>query len=260
MAGIRWLLTIVPTGMPRTSEIAMDGRALALGLVVSLGSALAFGLVPALRAVRDAPPRVGGTRSDGIGGGRHRLRNALVGAEVALALVLLATTALVIRSVGVIRAVDTGFDTADVVTFTLNLPGSTYPDAAARRVAARELEEGLAALPGVTSAGLGVGVPTRGGRSERVRPAEAAESEARPVLTRAASPGYLATLGVRPVRGRPLDARDDEAGIARVFEQLLQEHAAGTLAPSPSHDVVADEYQIRKTARAFAAVVDGCVR
>lgn len=83
-------------------------------------------------------------------------------------------------------------------------------------------------------------------------------------------PFHKPILGLTPVHGAaadvitalgyPVVAPDDEAGIARVIEQLLQEHAAGTLAPSPTHEAVAAQYEIRKTARAFAAVLDGCVR
>lgn len=226
LAGLRGLRALMPGGLPRASEVGLDARVLGVALAVAALAALLAGVLPAARTLRSAPARVVGGRSDGVRGGGGRLRSVLVGAEVALAMVLLATTTLVIRSVELVHEVDTGFRTAGVVTFTVNLPDNHYADDDARRLAATRLEEAVAAVPGVVSSGVGVGVPARAWRSARVRRPESPDDEGQSVIVRYASPGYLETIGLAPLRGRPLSPGDDAAAPAVA---LVNERVAGAL-------------------------------
>jgi predicted permease len=213
--------------MPRTGEIGFDPRVLAAGMVVAVGSVLLFGLLPSIRAIARSPGRLSTARTDGVRMGRSRLRGMLVGAEIALAVVLLATTALVLRSVTAIRNVDTGLRTQGVMAFTLNLPESRYPDDATLSHVVERVQEELAAVPGVGSVGVGVGVPARRWRSVSYRLAEdAAGDDARSVFTRFATPGYLFTLGVSVTRGRGLNAADGAATgrVALVNERFARTH------------------------------------
>ena len=228
-AGLRGLVMLMPEGMPGAGQVTLDGRVLLLGVAVALGSVLLFGLVPALRTVGSGAHRLGTGSVRGAARGGGRLRSALVGAQLALAMVLLATTLLVLRSVDALRDVELGFRATDVAALDLNLPEARYPDEAALRQAVRELETALAAVPGVSTAGLGVGVPTRFWRSAAFRLAEdPIGAEPRSSFVRFATPSYLATLGVTPVRGRGLRPADDELAprVVLVNELFARRHWA----------------------------------
>ena len=135
-AGLSLLVWLAPSGLPRLDEIAINGPVLAFTLVISLVAGALFGLIPVLRF---GEPRVAalkeGGRSASEGPTRHRARNALVVAEIALALVLLVVSGLMVRSFQALRAVDPGFrDPEQVQTFRIAVPEAVVadPDQAAR--------------------------------------------------------------------------------------------------------------------------------
>ena len=126
--GTRLLVRLVPGDLPRPGDIAIDGSVLLFALVVSVGTGLLFGIAPALAAAR-VPPlealRSGGRAATASG---HRLRSVLVGAEIAVALVVLSGAGLLLRSFVRLQAVDAGYSTDTVVAMPLELPASRYPD------------------------------------------------------------------------------------------------------------------------------------
>jgi putative ABC transport system permease protein len=162
--GMKVLLALVPDSMPRLRPVAVDGRALGYTLLISIATGLLFGLVPAFRAGRtqigEALKQAGTGATAGLG--RSRYRGALVVAEVALAVVLLAGAGLMIKSVIHMLRVDPGFDPENLVRVDINLPWEKYNDYEHREQSARlrgalygQLEDRLAALPGVRAVAMG---------------------------------------------------------------------------------------------------------
>ncbi|MGD8279056.1 MAG: ABC transporter permease, partial [Gemmatimonadota bacterium] len=205
---IRALPALAPAGIPRLDEVRLDGVVLAVALGLALLTALLFGLLPALR-VSDADASEA-LRSGGRGGvsrGRHRVWNALIAIEVALALTLLTGSGLLLRSFRSVLGVQPGFRTTDVLTATVNPPATSYPDGAARLRYLENLLRELQTVPDLASAGLVSAAPmtgvANGGLSIRdgVRDGITAEYQV-------ADAGYFETLGIPLVRGRLFDARD----------------------------------------------------
>ena len=133
--GIRSLLSINTAGLPRVgdsgSAVALDWRLLAFTAVVSIGTGLLFGVMPALHAARHD---LSGTLRDGAGssgGGRsNRVRSGLVVLEIALALMLVIGSGLLIRTSMALRAVAPGFDASNVLTMRMSFTGPRFPTAA----------------------------------------------------------------------------------------------------------------------------------
>ncbi|MEW6367838.1 MAG: alpha/beta hydrolase [Acidobacteriota bacterium] len=148
---MRFLIALIPSSVPRSHAIAIDPTVLLYSLLISVLTALIFGVAPSLGAakvdLREAIQE--GGRSGGASRGRRRLQSAFVVAQVALALVLLCGSGLLIRSFNALMSTDPGFKAAAVLTFSTSVPLSDYTETA--RVKAFYLQgiERLAALPGV---------------------------------------------------------------------------------------------------------------
>ena len=219
--GTRLLVTMAPPGTPRIEHVTLDARVLAFTAVASLGAALLFGLLPALRASRtdvQAALKEGGRSGDGAARGRP-LRSALVVVQVALALVMLVGAGLLLRTFQQLNAVDLGFETERLLTVSLNLPDSRYANATDQATFYQELERRVRALPGVESVGAVSSLPL-GGRNgdadfnvEGMAPAESGES--RVSWIRRVTPRYLDAMGLRLAAGRFFNESDD-AQAARV--------------------------------------------
>jgi putative ABC transport system permease protein len=162
-AGTRLLLNHSPSNLPRTNEIAVDGRVLAFTLGLSVFTAVIFGMVPALQASKPDLIRtlkVGGS-GFAMGHGWQRLRLLLVASEMALALVLLIGASLMIRSSFRLQEVNIGLDPLNVLTMNTTLTVDRYP--APRQIAFyRSVVERIGALPGVTSVGAVDNLPLGG--------------------------------------------------------------------------------------------------
>ena len=179
-------------------------------LVLSLLTAVVFGSIPLLRMTPLAFSLHESGRGNTASRGRHRVRHLLMAGQIALALVLLVSSGLMLRSFQKLRAVDPGFDATSVLTFRLGLPRSDYPDRG-RIVAAHEaILDRLSALPGVTavsastylplSEGLGFG----GGFFVEGR-AVPAGSQPPIVGARGVAGDYFKAMGMRLIRGRGID-------------------------------------------------------
>src|SRR5215831_16034724 len=156
-AGLRLLAAIGPANLPRLNEISMDGRSFGFTLALSLLSGLLLGLIPALKyagrrisaALQSAGRTVSASRE------RHRARNVLVVAQVALALVLLVSAGLMIRTAQALRTVEPGFTGAEhLETVRISIPASLIPEPQLVIRAQNDLAGKLAAIPGVTSVGF----------------------------------------------------------------------------------------------------------
>jgi putative ABC transport system permease protein len=112
-----------PADLPRVDEIRVDGAAFAVTAAISLGAAVLFGLVPAIRSAR----RNGLERGTGRSTAQGRGRGAIVVAELALCVMLLASAGLLTRSLLRLNGTPVGVDTRDLLTFRINLPAKSYP-------------------------------------------------------------------------------------------------------------------------------------
>ncbi len=152
--GMDALLAAGMSQIPRANEIRMDGTVFTFTAVLSILTALLFGLSPALETLRSATSDSLKEGARGSAGGMGRQRSVLVIAQVALSLVLLAGAGLFLRSFGQLLHVNKGFHPEQVLSFTLALSSHRYDQPAQQAAAYRQVLERLRSMPGVTSAGL----------------------------------------------------------------------------------------------------------
>ena len=231
--GVDLLTRLKPAGIPRLENVRVDGVVILFTLATAIVTGVLFGLVPAFNATRlSSALKEGGRGAVGARSG-SRVRGALVVAELALAVMLLAGAGLLLRSFVKLQAVDPGFTVKPALTFDLTLPDARYREDASRVAFFDRLMPRLRALPGVRAASSVLGLPLNGldlilsfevqGRP----PVPPAQQPAMQV--RVATPEYFATIGIPLKRGRFFtDA--DKAGSPRVV--LITESAARQYFPT----------------------------
>jgi len=163
--GADLLMTLAEDSIPRVGVIALDNRVLGFTLLVSLLTALFFGLAPALQASR---PDLNETlKEGGKGGGSSsrmgRARNALIVVEVAMTLVLLVCAGLLIKSFRRLQEVEPGFDPRNLLTMRLFLPLSKYAEPQQRQAFFEQALQRIGSLPGVQAVGTSTSIPALGG-------------------------------------------------------------------------------------------------
>ncbi|HVX41421.1 MAG TPA: ABC transporter permease [Gemmatimonadaceae bacterium] len=214
-AGIRFLVTS-PAGLPRLADTRLNGTALTFALALSVGCAVIFGLVPALRAARvdlQQTLRDGGRESKGAA--RARLQHALVISELSIAMVLLIGAGLFIRSSMRLASVPLGFDTSNLLAFSVGLPGARYDSSAKVEAAFEQIEQNIAAIPGVTSVGRTNTAPIRGWGTDWAAFREGSNGHDEGSVDahmRGVNPDYFRTLGLPLLRGRTFNASDVARG------------------------------------------------
>jgi putative ABC transport system permease protein len=201
--GHRFLVETLPLGtLAETAGVDWSLFAAAMG--IALVAAAAVALVPAATIVRgDLQARLTSARTAGVAGGGGRLESGLVVAQVALVLLMTSGSALLIRSVANLRAIDPGVEPRGVAVIDVVTPG-TVPTAERPRIV-RELIESAASVPGVVSAGAAQPLPLRGGGNNwgitiENQPDRAGST----TFFRVVSPEYFATMGIRIRSGRGL--------------------------------------------------------
>jgi len=228
------LVALDPEGIPRLGEVRVDAPVAAFTLGVSLLAGVLFGLVPAVQVTRSGV--FGSLREGGRGAlsgrGSARMRNTLVVAEMALAVMLLAGAGLLIRSFVRLQSVDPGFRTEGALSFTLSLPEAAYRGEPARAAFYDRLQERLTALPGVREAAAVSELPMGGSArflTFEVEGAEPVQPGREPVsqILRA-TPGYFRAMGIPVERGRAISP-EDRAGAPRVM--LMNREAARRFFP-----------------------------
>jgi putative ABC transport system permease protein len=221
--GVKLIVAFLGDQLPRVNEVGVDPRVLVFTLVLSLVTGVLAGLAPAWRLtsanLNDALKQGLGRADSDAGGGKTR--NALVVAEVALALVLMVGAGLMVRSLARLRNVDTGLDTKNVLTMTLAIPEEKYTTPEKQAAFYDQVLQRVRAIPGVEAAGVISSLPLfPGGSTQPVaiegHPA-AALSEQPEVAVRLISPGLVKTLGLRVTRGRDLLESDNATGPAVVL-------------------------------------------
>lgn len=162
--GVRGLLALAPDALPAVASPGLSLRVFSFALAGTVGALLVFGLAPAVRLSRAAPADV--LRSGGRGGtgsrALHRIRNGLVVAQLAVAVMLLCGASLLLRSFHALRNTDLGLDEAGVLTFEVHLPVARYPDGATRERFHAAFQERIARLPEVEAAGAISWLPVNG--------------------------------------------------------------------------------------------------
>ncbi|MGD2153894.1 MAG: ABC transporter permease, partial [Gemmatimonadales bacterium] len=208
---------------------------LLFALGVSLVTGLLAGVVPAIRASRDDvwADLKAGVRATDAGGARFR--SGLVVAQVAVSVVLLVGAGLLIRSFARVARTDPGFDTHNLLTAEIRLPGTGYSEAERRVQFYTQLAENVRAIPGVEDVALGSQLPFRDpGNNIYVWAAENPPldpADTRSAYTRTVYPGYFEAMGIPLVVGRVFDETDDR-GAPPVM--VISQAMADTLFPGQS--------------------------
>jgi putative ABC transport system permease protein len=215
--GVDALVSSVSDSVPLIilQNVRLDARVVLFTVGASVLTGLLFGIAPAVQSSKanlNESLKEGG-RTGTEGGARHRLRNFLVVAEVALSLLLLVGSGLLIKSFMNLRRIDLGFDPENVLTMRLALPEARYKENAQIENFYQQLLQRVKSLPGVESAGLTVGLPMNGGieSSITMEGHEADSTEEKPVAVNlSVSPEYFRTMGIGLAEGRYLTEQDRE--------------------------------------------------
>jgi putative ABC transport system permease protein len=231
LLGLRTLTGIVPAGLPRFDGVHIDLAMLTVALGSALVTGFAFGLAPAWQLFRvdlQSELKEGGSRNSGSARGVHA-RDALVIAQMALAVIVSVGAGLLIKSFANLRGTDPGFNPTGVVTFELNLPPGSYPDMAVVGETYGEILDRLRAVPGVQQAGATSSLPLTEPLDYLLQlavigeapPEEGAEPHA---WYRQVSTGFFETTGIPLVRGRLFEDRDreDAPGVVIVNRSLAR--------------------------------------
>jgi putative ABC transport system permease protein len=229
--GVRGLVASLPANVPRADEIRVDGVVLAFTGALAVFTGLLFGIAPAWKISSGGVQ--GALREEGrgtVGPAHHRLRNTLVVAEIALALILLVGAGLLVRSFVRVLAADAGFRADGVLTASLPLPQARFPEEANRAAFVRAVVERVKTVPGVevSSAAL----PLLGGWQSSFtlegRPEPPPGQLPSADITRV-TPDYFKAMGVRVQEGRVFTDRDtaEAPPVAMVDETFVRAHFPG---------------------------------
>lgn len=229
-AGIQAILAVAPRSIPRLAGITIEGPSIAFAAALAIVAGLVFGLIPLLRSRVDVETLRDGSRGLTSSPRQRAIRNGLVVAQMAFALMLLVGAGLMIRSFMELRNVRPGLDPERVLTLSVSLPYRTVRSMEQAAAFHREFAERVAALPGVVVVGASSSVPLRDyGTGCTVvfrenRPY--ADAEPTPcVATPLAIPGFFRALGIS-VEGRvpewaDVDAKTQAVVVTRVLAERL---------------------------------------
>jgi putative ABC transport system permease protein len=257
--GLALLMSLAPAGL-LPSSLTLDGRVMAFALVLTAATGLCFGLVPALQASRaDLDGVLKEAGRGGSGSASHRFRDALVVAEVTLALVLLVGAGLLLRSAVALQRAELGFRPDHVLTAEFRLPPAKYAEPRVIAAFFRQALERLRAVPGIQSAALVRAVPFSGNGGSTTflvegqpEPPKGREAVAQLNIV---SPDYFRTMGIRQLAGRDFDEHDtaDAPTVAVVNDTMARQLWPGT-------DPIGRRLRLREAGWATVVGVVGDVR
>jgi putative ABC transport system permease protein len=220
-AGVRALVALSPPDLPRVGAIHVDGAVFAFGVLITTVIGLIVGLLPALQASRgDGLPQ----SSRATTSGRHSMRRTLAISQIALALVLLVTAGLVLRSLERLFAIDPGFDASHLLSMQVQETGHRLDSDEARARFLTQALEAVRRVGGVTSAAFTNQLPLSGDFDVYGVQFERYTADAEGALRYSVSPDYFATMGIPLLRGRLLGERDTAAapGVVLLSESLAK--------------------------------------
>ena len=232
-SGLRLLQAIGPANLPRLAEISIDFRTLAFALLLSVLAGLLLGLIPAWKysgARISAVLRSAG-RTASLSRERHRVRNLLVIAQVAMALVLLVSAGLMIRTFQALRTIDPGFARPEhLQTMRINIPDLLVAERDRVIRTENAIVDKLSAIPGVRAAGFASQMPMEGYGSGwdviQVQDRTDLPGEMPPLrFFKHVSPGFFHAAGMRLVAGRELTWAEvySRRRVALVSENIARE-------------------------------------
>jgi putative ABC transport system permease protein len=231
--GIHPFVSLWPGNLPRAEDVQLDWRVLLFALGVSLLSSLVFGLVPALRApVRELERTLRG-EGRSLGGSTRRLHGGFVVAEIALAVVLLASAGILGRTLLRLSSLDPGFNTRNVLAAHVALSPAVLGNPAKARVAWEDVLNRARSLPGVQSVALADVVPMRVGEDSVgywATPVQPPIDQIPLALASIVTPDYLNVMGIRLRRGRFLNEEDriGHEAVVVIDDILAQRTFAGS--------------------------------
>ena len=230
VAGVRAVVALAPSDIPRIDSISIDARVFVVLLTVAVVTGFVSGLAPALSMAAVDPHRV--LKESGRGGGnsarRQRAGRVLVVSEYAMAVILLVGAGLVLRSFAAMLGVDPGFDPKGVVTTVISTHGTADEALPGRNVFYSNVLDRIAALPQVASVGAINHVPLHGDYWHFTyfvagRPKPPPDQRSRAIF-RVVRPGYFATMRIPLLRGRSITAQDmnDQARVVVIDESMAR--------------------------------------
>jgi len=230
--GLRLLVAMAPSHLPRLEEITIDSTVLLFTVIIALASSVLFGLFPVARYRRmnhlEALKESG--RDAGVGGGRKWVRSGLVVTQMAFAIILLVGSGLMIKSFQSLRNVNPGFQSPEqVLLFRLTFSSTEVEDVEEVAAAHEHMVHRLEDVPGVTSVGLTSGVTMNGGGFDPVYVEERPTPEGQmPPIRRFKwiGPGYFETMQNPVIAGRSLTWDDihDRSRVLLVTENFAREY------------------------------------
>ena len=235
VGGLRFLVTS-PVAVPRLQDVSINVPVLLFALALSVGCALLFGLLPALRAAKldlQQTLRDGGRESGG--GVRERSRAVLVIAELCLTQVLLIAAGLLIRSAILLSSVSPGFGTDNLLVANVGLPAARYTSPAVQETGFQQIEAAIAAVAGVQSVGRTSIAPIHGGGWDCNAFPDGQDSKGPNAIdakVRSADATYFQTMRTPLVRGRLFTSADRaDAPPVAIVNQTLARHLFGSADP-----------------------------
>jgi len=231
--GISSLNRLDPGDVPRFDQVSVDGVVLGFTLAVTVLSGIIFGIAPALSAKANLSVALKDSGKGAIGTRRgQRLRSVLVVSEIALALILLVSAGLMIRSFLRLLAVDPGFNPHNLLTMQIILPPSKYADSQRIANVYREIFERLALQPGVEAVGAGTGLPPVFNQLRSSFTVEgyqsSSSSERYQMIANILSinPEYFKTLGIPLIAGRAFSDQDNERAprVAVISQRMVKRY------------------------------------
>ena len=211
-------LWLPPDMLPPEAKVRMDYAVLLFTMVIGILTGILFGLAPALSRTRPDLARSlkeSGRTTDGLTS--HRMRTALVVAEVALSFLLLASASLLIRSFNRLASLNPGVDTTNVVAMDLPMPGTEFPTSTGLTNYLREVIQNVRSVPGVRDAAITDKPPMEGftnGAPFLIEGRDYLPYNQRPVCGfKVVGPSYFDTVGMRLLKGRSVDESDVAAAV-----------------------------------------------
>jgi predicted permease len=222
--GLRLLKALGPGELPRLTEVSLDGYSLVFTLLLSIFCGLLFGSIPALKYARAKASDAlsGSSRTASTGRARNRSRNVLVVAQVAMALVLLVSAVLMIRTFAALRNVQPGFnDAAHVQTMQIAIPEALISDELMVTRIQNDIADQLMAIPSVTDVGFAASVPLDGNDANwdqiLIEGKDYRHTEPPMRLYDYVSPGYFKAMGTHLVAGRDFTWTDTYSLLHKVM-------------------------------------------
>lgn len=246
----RAIVAVLPPSMPPIFQFRMDTTVLLFTAGITVGAALLFGVLPAIRVTGAQ----GSTLRDGGRSGRgrnaSRFGSALVILQTAMAVVLLVGGGLLMKSIAGMRAQDFGFDPENVLTARISLPGAQYDTREASDTYWEDVVGRVSAVPGMLAVGTTQSHPLMGsnwGRTVRVAGQDRPEDESLPVRLTIASTGLFEALGFEMARGRVFSPSDaaDAPPVAIVNEAFVRQYLASGDDPLTQTLLGSDDWSVR---------------